>query len=103
MTLNDFTYDQIFAALAEKTKKDAGLAQPHKNYCLSDLERLHALYDRAGRITNAKPPAGMLEGSQNDQAAKLNEPVMSESGQSCPCTEAGGKPQAHCPIHGLRM
>jgi hypothetical protein len=77
--------------LVQSLKADKDMAQPYKNFAVSDAIRLLALIEAGLRRTNAKPPADLLQ-----PAAKLDanlQPIQA----GCICPPAGRR--ADCPIH----
>lgn len=70
-------------ALITALKADKQMAQPYKNFAVSDAIRLQAVINQGMRVTNMVPPAGALP----DQPA------------TCICPPTGGR-RVDCPQHG---
>jgi hypothetical protein len=77
-------------SLIDSLKADKTMAQPYKNYAISDALRLQAVIERGVGTTNQKPPDGI----------NLDKPPerMAEGGCTC---DPNQKPFVNCPVHGI--
>ena len=73
--------------LIEGLKADKSIAQPWKNYAISDASRLLAIIEKGKRVTNRTPPPEM---PQHEEVA------------GCTC-QPGRKADVSCPVHGINL
>lgn len=75
--------------LISDLKADKSIAQPWKNYAVSDAMRLLAVIEKGKRVTNRTPPPDVAAKAQQSQAG-------------CTC-EPGKKASVNCPVHGINL
>lgn len=71
-------------------KADKSIAQPWKNYAISDASRLQAVIEQGKRSTNQTPPPEVAAQAQRGAV------------DGCICTP-GKKASVNCPVHGINF
>lgn len=77
-------------SLIDSLKAEKSMAQPWKNYAVSDAIRLQAVIAQGLSSSNQKPPPEFLH--KNEGAAVAG----------CTCVP-GQKASVHCPVHGINV
>jgi hypothetical protein len=77
-------YDLAIQEIIDVIKADKSLAQPYKNFAVSDGLRWKAVVAAARNTTNREAPDDM--------------PTMQFDAPKCTCTELGRRKD--CPVHG---
>jgi hypothetical protein len=75
-------------SLLDALQADKTMAQPWKNYAISDARRLQALIEIGLSTTNRVPPPD------------LPQPKVEVASNGCMCPP-GGKRNVNCPVHGI--
>lgn len=95
-------YDEYIHQLIEALKADKGLAQPYKNYLISDAKRLQVAVRGTKTMAMEKAPADVLaEAGTGDAPLPMQfaGPMTSGTAGQCVCT-TGMPPRKDCPVHG---
>jgi hypothetical protein len=79
-------YDLAIQEIIDVIKADKSLAQPYKNFAVSDGLRWKAVVAAARNTTNREAPDDL--------------PIMQFAGPECICTEFGKRKD--CPVHGIK-
>lgn len=91
-------YDEHISQLIEALKDDQSLAQPYKNYLISDAKRLQIAIRGAKTIAFNQPPPDMPEPNGTTSPQPMQFAGPSTTGV-CVCTP--GMPRRRdCPVHG---
>jgi hypothetical protein len=75
-------------SVIDALKADKSIAQPWRNYAVSDASRLLAVVEKGLKTSNLTPPPEVQSGT--------SEPTV----DTCTCTP-GGKLNVNCPVHGI--